>query len=133
MMSSLIPADLAAPKNLGDRRRLFTFCLHLLIAEAYRRGTPIALDTVKTGVTGDGHMAAGTHPLGLGADCLEYVDTDHDGDRDDYVTDTAKYAALGSFWKSLHPDCRWGGDFHDSKGAPKPDGNHFSLTMDGKA
>lgn len=35
------------------------------------------------------------------------------------------FRPLGNYWKSLHPLCRWGGDFH------KPDGNHFSLEHEG--
>lgn len=43
-----------------------------------------------------------------------------------YQTETAAYAALGAYWKSLDPLCRWGGDF---KG--RPDGDHFSLEHEG--
>jgi hypothetical protein len=47
----------------------------------------------------------------------------------DYLTDTAAYEPLGKYWKSLHPDARWGGDFRERK-----DGNHFSLSCgDGRA
>lgn len=35
------------------------------------------------------------------------------------------YKPLGDYWKSLHPLCRWGGDFK------KPDGNHFSMEWNG--
>lgn len=42
-----------------------------------------------------------------------------------YQTDSAKYKEMGTYWKSLHPLCRWGGDFS------KPDGNHFSLEHEG--
>lgn len=42
-----------------------------------------------------------------------------------YKTDTESYRVLGDKWKSLHPLCRWGGDFH------KPDGDHFSLEHEG--
>lgn len=38
-----------------------------------------------------------------------------------YLTDTKDLDPLGTFWKSLDPLCRWGGDFK------KPDGNHFSY------
>jgi hypothetical protein len=41
----------------------------------------------------------------------------------DYLSDSAAYEPLGKYWKSLHPDARWGGDFIERK-----DGNHFSLT-----
>lgn len=45
-----------------------------------------------------------------------------------YLTDSANYAELGTFWKSLDPMCRWGGDF------ARPDGMHFSYaTGDGRA
>lgn len=43
----------------------------------------------------------------------------------EFQRDSAAYRPLGEFWKSLHPLCRWGGDFH------KPDGDHFSLEHEG--
>jgi hypothetical protein len=43
-----------------------------------------------------------------------------------WIKTTEGHRRLGAKWKSLHPDCRWGGDFK------KPDGNHYSLTPDGK-
>lgn len=42
-----------------------------------------------------------------------------------YITDSEGHAELGRWWKSLHPDHRWGGDF------VKRDFNHYSLTPDG--
>lgn len=41
-----------------------------------------------------------------------------------YVKDSAAYLPLGEFWEQQHPLCRWGGRFKD--------GNHFSLSPDGK-
>lgn len=43
-----------------------------------------------------------------------------------YKIETADYAELGTYWKSLHPLCRWGGDF-----ITRPDGDHFSLEHEG--
>jgi len=44
-----------------------------------------------------------------------------------YLTKSVDYKPLGAYWKSLHPTCRWGGDFR------RADGNHFSLvSLDGK-
>jgi D-alanyl-D-alanine carboxypeptidase len=43
-----------------------------------------------------------------------------------YLTDTASYEWLGEFWKTLDPECSWGGDFQT-----RPDGNHFSLSWGG--
>ena len=44
-----------------------------------------------------------------------------------FLTRTEDHAPLGAFWKTLHPLCRWGGDFK-----PKPDGNHYSIEHDGR-
>ena len=43
-----------------------------------------------------------------------------------YQESTEAYRPLGEYWKSLDPDCCWGGDFKDA------DGNHFSITYLGK-
>lgn len=43
-----------------------------------------------------------------------------------YQTDSAAYLPLGVKWKSMHPLCRWGGDFVKRK-----DGNHFSIEHNG--
>ncbi len=42
-----------------------------------------------------------------------------------YLNDSEDYLPLGEFWESLHPLCRWGGRFK------KPDGDHFSLELNG--
>jgi hypothetical protein len=39
-----------------------------------------------------------------------------------WLSDSAAHKPLADYWKSLHPDCRWGGDFK------RPDGNHYSVT-----
>jgi len=38
---------------------------------------------------------------------------------------------LGTYWKSLHPLNRWGGDFRNSKGEKVNDFNHFSMEHGG--
>lgn len=43
-----------------------------------------------------------------------------------YQTDSRAYLPLGVKWKSLHPLCRWGGDF-----VKRADGNHFSIEHNG--
>jgi hypothetical protein len=43
-----------------------------------------------------------------------------------YRTDTDAYRPLGEKWKSMHPLCRWGGDF-----TTRPDGGHFSIEHEG--
>ena len=37
-----------------------------------------------------------------------------------YLRHTESHKPFGEFWKGLHPDNRWGGDFE------KKDGNHYS-------
>lgn len=43
-----------------------------------------------------------------------------------YQKDSSAYRKMGDYWKSLDPDCCWGGDFKTN-----PDGNHFSITHQG--
>lgn len=42
-----------------------------------------------------------------------------------FIDSSEGHRRLGEHWKSLHPRCRWGGDFR------KPDGNHYSYSPDG--
>lgn len=44
-----------------------------------------------------------------------------------WLQDTDSHRSLGLHWKSLHPLCRWGGDF------TRPDGNHYSIEWEGRA
>lgn len=65
------------------------------------------------------HMKGSLHYLGLANDLVLYVNGD-------YQTLTEAYKFLGDYWKSLDPDCAWGGDFEAG------DGNHFSIIYQGK-
>lgn len=44
-----------------------------------------------------------------------------------YLTMSEHHRPFGTYWKTLHPLCRWGGDF------TRPDGNHYSITHEGRA
>lgn len=51
-----------------------------------------------------------------------------------FLQDSRHHEGLGAFWKSLHPLCRWGGDFERTiledgiaKKVSAPDGNHYSI------
>jgi hypothetical protein len=46
-----------------------------------------------------------------------------------YLQDTKSYEPFGEFWETLTPSNKWGGRFHDGKGNPKPDGNHFEMAQ----
>ena len=40
-----------------------------------------------------------------------------------YITDNEGHTQLGAWWKTLHPEARWGGDFRDF--------NHYSFENEG--
>ena len=42
------------------------------------------------------------------------------------------YAVMGELWKSMGVDHRWGGDFRDRRGRPKPDIYHVSIEHGGR-
>jgi len=66
------------------------------------------------------HRKGSLHYLGLANDPALYINGI-------YQKDTEAYRFMGDWWKALDPDNRWGGDFKT------PDGNHFSLTYQGKS
>lgn len=43
-----------------------------------------------------------------------------------FLFKTEDHRPLGEWWEKLHPLCCWGGRFK------KPDGNHYSLTWQGR-
>lgn len=43
-----------------------------------------------------------------------------------FLTSTEDHRPLGEWWEKLGPDYRWGGRFS------RPDGNHYSVSPDGK-
>ncbi len=110
---------------LADKQRLFVSLIGQLITwaydndyeltfgEAYRTPEQAALNAKKgTGI------ANSLHTKRLAIDLNLFIDGT-------YQTDSEAYRPLGAYWKSLHPDCAWGGDFN------RPDGNHFSFQHNG--
>jgi hypothetical protein len=47
-----------------------------------------------------------------------------------YLPASEAHKPLGEYWKSLSPYNRWGGDFVNYKGVPKPDGNHYERRLE---
>lgn len=66
-------------------------------------------------------IARSVHNHSLAADLYIIVDRQ-------ISNDPNEYAILGTYWKTLHPLARWGGDF---KGFP--DLGHFSFTYEGRS
>ena len=111
--------------TLGQQQRRFLPLIAKLIDWAYANGYELtAGELYRTPEQAAMNAASGAgisnslHTIRLAID----VNLFHDGV---YLKDSADYKPLGDYWKTLDPDCRWGGNFK------RADGNHFSLTFNG--
>lgn len=98
--------------------RLIQWCydngFELTFGEAYRTPEQAALNAQKgTGI------AKSLHIQRLAIDLNLFVNGQ-------YIIDPAAYTSLGTYWKTLDPLCRWGGDFTKIK-----DAVHFSMEHEG--
>lgn len=113
--------------TLGEQQRLFVKLVGRLIAwtyaqpgleltfgDAFRSAEQAALNAQK----GSG-ISNSLHTKRLAIDLNLFKDGQ-------YIEKSDLYEPLGTYWKSLHELCRWGGDFKS-----RPDGNHFSLEWEG--
>lgn len=114
-------------ETLRQMRCRFSRTLPLLQNFMTLRGYEHAInEVVRTQAQADANAASGAgsarslHLDGLAVDINLYKDGV-------YLTETSAHLVFGQFWKSLWPDCRWGGDFK-----PKPDGNHYSIEYQGR-
>lgn len=119
--------------TLGEKQRLFVSLIGKLIAWAYSNNYELSFgEAVRTKEQAAANANSGAgisnslHLIRLAVDLNLFVDSSVDIDDDIYQKDSSAYRPLGEYWKTLHPLCRWGGDF---KG--RPDGNHFSLEHNG--
>lgn len=115
----------------GKKQRLFTRYVGMLIAWAYKHGYELTFgDAYRSAEQAAVNSASGKgisnslHCRRLAVDFNLFIDGV-------YQTHSEAYKPLGDYWKALDPLARWGGDFKDKRGKPKPDGNHFSLTHEG--
>ena len=126
------PAFLDPEKKLNIRQKqsLFAYLFAKLILHAYELGYEITLgeawrseaEALRLAKTGAGAKKS-LHIERMAAD----INLFRGGI---WLTRSDDHKALGAYWKSLHPLCRWGGDF---KPPAPPDGNHYSLYHDGRA
>ena len=100
--------------TLREKRCLFTINICKLIEYINSQGHEAAL-----GPDGLRHSEHGLHYIGLAKDLNIYKNGK-------YLTKSEEYRFAGDYWKSLHKDNRWGGDF-------PADGNHFSMTHEGRS
>jgi len=113
-------------ETLGQRQRRFLPLVAKLIEFAYANGYELTAGELyrspEQAVLNAAHntgIANSLHIVRLAIDVQLFKDGA-------YLTDSAAYAPLGTYWKTLDPDCCWGGDF-----VTRVDGNHFSLSWGG--
>jgi hypothetical protein len=103
--------------TLRQQQSIFVLLVANLILHAYRQGYQLtfgeALRRAGRGIRNSLHLK------GLAIDLNLFRDGK-------YLADSESHRELGAYWKTLHPLCRWGGDFK-----PKPDGNHYSMEWEG--
>lgn len=115
------------PSDLGRKQRLFTKLVGRLIQFAYDSGYELTFgDAYRSpemaqfyAQTGKG-IANSLHTQRLAIDLNLFIGGV-------YQSDSAAYKPLGDFWKGLHSECCWGGDF-----STRADGNHFSIEHEGR-
>ena len=107
--------------TLHDQQVHFTRLFTQLLVWAQAQGLEVVLDMVARSPQeqarlvniGASHTLHSAHVQRLAGDLLLF----HDGH---YQTDGAAYRPLGTYWKSLDPQCVWGGDWTSIK-----DYDHF--------
>lgn len=118
--------------TLGEKQRTFAGNIGKLIVWAYENDYEVTFgEATRTpeqaalnARTGKG-IANSLHIKRLAVDLNLFIDTTYGGDEDIYQPNSDAYEPLGTYWKSLDPLNRWGGDFS------RPDGNHFSMEHEG--
>jgi hypothetical protein len=110
---------------LGEKQRLFTKLVGQLIDWSYANGYELTFgdayrspEQARLNAQAGSGIANSLHTQRLAIDLNLFR-------AGIYLTDSAAYAPLGAFWKTLDPAAAWGGDFS------KPDGNHFSISHNG--
>jgi hypothetical protein len=112
--------------TLGEKQRLFTKLVGLLIEYAYANGYELTLgdayrspDQARANAASGKGIVNSLHCERLAIDLNLFK-------AGQYLTDSLAYQPLGEYWESLHPDCAWGGRF------TRADGNHFSIQHAGR-
>ena len=114
--------------TLGQKQRLFTKLVAQLIAYAYSQGYELTLGDAYRDPRVHGDMGAKKSYSAASSSHKERLAIDLNLFKDgQFLTTTEAHKPLGDYWKRLHEDCRWGGEFKT------PDGNHYSMTYQGRA
>lgn len=110
--------------TLREKQSLFTILVAKLILQATESGYELTFGECYRSPEEAERLAKekkgiknSLHSLRLAIDLNLFLD-------DKYLTSTEDHRPLGEWWELQHELCRWGGRFKD--------GNHYSLTHDGK-
>ena len=101
--------------TLGEKQRIFTHNVALLICHAYALGYQLSFGNT----TAPTSLATSLHPKRLAID-LNLFKKDSAG-RWRYQTASEAHRELGEFWEAIHPENVWGGRWG------KKDGNHYQM------
>lgn len=105
--------------KLSEKQQIFCLNIAKLILWANDQGYRLTFGESFNG-QGKGHMEGSLHYIRLAQDLNLFKDGV-------YQETSEAHRRLGDAWKAMHPDNRWGGDFS------KPDGNHYSMTHEGRS
>jgi hypothetical protein len=122
-----VNAEQIAKMTLGQKQELFMELLPMLINRIHDSGYQVRGGELERGraqaaanqIHGTGIMNS-LHIIRLAIDL-------HLFKNGKYLTMSDDHRPFGNYWKTLHPLCRWGGDF------TRPDGNHYSISHEGRA
>jgi hypothetical protein len=111
--------------TLREKQSLFVLLVAQLIIEAHRRGYELTFgdayrspeEARRLSLLGIG-LRNSLHCSRLAIDLNLFKDGT-------FLASTEDHRPLGEWWEQQHALCRWGGRFHD--------GNHYSLTHEGRA
>jgi hypothetical protein len=111
---------------LGKAQREFSYHVSQLIQHIYAMGFQVTLgdafrDSKSHGAMGEKGpygRSRSAHKQRLAIDLNLFLDGN-------YVPHTASHKQFGIWWKALHENNRWGGDFR------REDGNHYSREYNG--
>ena len=127
-MSAFDPTRIVPHSSLGDKQRLFMWCISELLDYAYDQDLALTAGDFARN-DNRGHMPGSMHYARLAADLNVFIFTAEGTWEylESYDEAPLMWDRLGTYWKALHPLCRWGGDFETR------DLNHFSVTAWGRA
>ena len=112
--------------TLGQRQRLFTQLISKLITFAYDNGYELTFGDAYRDPRVHGDVGSKKSYSSANSLHKQRLAVDFNLFKNGvYLTATNDHKALGEYWESLHPLCRWGGRFND--------GNHYSLEYGGRA